>query len=333
MERPAQISFLLLFVALLVIASLNLGTCMLTVFFGHLALQFFGRFRNKLVSASLYLVSALTILAGLCFLASRAYRTLPQIADQAIPAMVAYAERNGIDLPFTDFESLKSTALSEAREGISTLGRYARIASFQSLLVLAGLVIALSMFLNPTWTSRSAPSTGGQNAYDTITRELSLRFERLYQSFAWVMGAQIVISGINTAVTAVFLAIGGYPYALLLISLVFLCGLLPIVGNLISNAVIVAVGFTLSPKTGIIALVLLVVIHKLEYFLNSKIVGKRIDSPVWLTLIALLIGERIMGVPGMIIAPVLLHYIKTEAYAFQHLPRTADLPVEPLISR
>lgn len=326
MERPAQISFLLLFVALVLIATLDLGACLVTVLFGHLALQFFSRFRNKLLSAFLYLVSAIAIVAGLCFLASRAYRTLPQIADQAIPAMAAYAERNGIDLPFTDYESLKSTALSEAREGISTLGRYARIASFQSLLVLAGLVIALSMFLNPTWTSRSAPSTQTQGVYESVTKELSLRFERLYQSFAWVMGAQIVISGINTALTAFFLAIGGYPYAPLLIPLVFLCGLLPIVGNLVSNTVIVAVGFTLSPKTGIIALVFLVVIHKLEYFLNSKIVGRRIDSPVWLTLIALLLGERIMGVPGMIIAPVLLHYIKTEAYAFQYFPRTADSP-------
>jgi len=312
MEKPAQISFLLLFIALLVIASLNLGTCLLTVLFGQLALHFFGRCRSRFLSASLYLVTAFAIVAGLWYLASRAYRTLPQVADQAIPAMVAYAERNGIDLPFSDYISLKSTALSEAREGIATLGRYARIASFQSLLVIAGLVIALSMFLNPTWTARGAQATREDNLYFAVTRELSSRFEKLYRSFAWVMGAQIIISAINTLLTAVFLWVGGYPYAWLLICLVFLCGLLPIVGNLISNTVIVAVGFTLSPKTGIVALVFLIVIHKLEYLLNSKIVGRRIDSPVWLTLIALLIGERVMGVPGMIIAPVLLHYIKLE---------------------
>lgn len=315
MKKPAYISFLLFFSLLLVIAGFNLGTCLLTVLFGQLALHFFGRFRSKVLSVSMYLVTAVAIIAGLSYLASRAYRTLPQVADQAIPAMVAYAERNGIDLPFTDYVSLKSTALSEAREGIATVGRYARIASFQSLLVIAGLVIALSMFLNPTWTARGAPSEN-DNLYLAVTRELSSRFETLYRSFAWVMGAQIVISAINTVLTAAFLWIGGYPYALLLICLVFLCGLLPIVGNLISNTVIVAVGFTLSPKTGLVALIFLIVIHKLEYFLNSKIVGKRIDSPVWLTLIALLLGERIMGVPGMIIAPVLLHYIKLETPAF-----------------
>jgi predicted PurR-regulated permease PerM len=34
---------------------------------------------------------------------------------------------------------------------------------------------------------------------------------------------------------------------------------------------------------------------------------------MWLTLLGLLLGEKLMGIPGMILAPVLLHYIKVEA--------------------
>ena len=54
-------------------------------------------------------------------------------------------------------------------------------------------------------------------------------------------------------------------------------------------------------------------IHKLEYFLNSKIIGSKIHTSIWLTLLALIIGERIMGITGMVLAPVLLHYIRIEA--------------------
>ncbi len=50
-----------------------------------------------------------------------------------------------------------------------------------------------------------------------------------------------------------------------------------------------------------------------EYFLNSRIIGDRIKSPMWLTLIGLMVGEKLMGIPGMILAPVVLHYIKAEA--------------------
>ena len=102
-----------------------------------------------------------------------------------------------------------------------------------------------------------------------------------------------------------------------MVGLTFLCGLLPIVGNLISNSVIVGIAITISPRIAIAALIFLVVLHKLEYFLNSKIIGDRIKNPVWLTLLALIIGERFMGIPGMILAPVVLNYIKVEASRLQ----------------
>jgi predicted PurR-regulated permease PerM len=107
------------------------------------------------------------------------------------------------------------------------------------------------------------------------------------------------------------------PNSAVVIGITFLCGMLPVVGNLISNIIIVAIGFTVSPKMALAALAFLVVIHKLEYFLNSKIIGDRIRNPVWLTLLGLILGERLMGIPGMILAPVLLNYLKVETSAIE----------------
>jgi predicted PurR-regulated permease PerM len=325
MNRAARISFVLLGILTALIAWLNLGTFLLTALFGYLALQVFNFRRNKALSVALYLLTVVVVGAGLLYFAALAYRTFPKIADAAIPAMVGFAERNGIDLPFTDYASLKISALEEAKEGVAVIGRYARIASFQTVLLLAGLVVALSVFLNPSWT---VARTGKEipSVYSEITAELGQRFRNLYQSFARVMGAQILIAAINTVLTAFFVVLSGYPYAALLLCLVFLCGLLPIVGNLISNTVIVGVGFTISPKMGLLALIFLITIHKLEYFLNSKIIGARIDSPMWLTLIGLVVGERLMGVPGMILAPVILHYIKFEASAYRSLQEMHRTP-------
>jgi predicted PurR-regulated permease PerM len=126
------------------------------------------------------------------------------------------------------------------------------------------------------------------------------------------MGAQITISLINTTLTAIFVFAVQLPYGPLVLAITFLCGLVPIVGNLVSNTVIVFIALTVSLKLAFGALVFLVVIHKLEYFLNSKIIGERIRNPVWLTLIALIIGERLMGIPGLILAPVLLNYLRVE---------------------
>jgi predicted PurR-regulated permease PerM len=141
---------------------------------------------------------------------------------------------------------------------------------------------------------------------------VSTRFRDFYRSFATVMGAQLTISLINTSLTAIFLLAVQMPHAPLLIAITFLCGLVPIAGNLVSNTVIVFVGLTVSIKMAISSLIFLILIHKLEYFLNSKIIGDRIRNPVWLTLIALILGERLMGIPGLVLAPVVLNYLRVE---------------------
>jgi predicted PurR-regulated permease PerM len=315
MSQPARISYGIVVLAFILIAAFHLGTFLFTSLLGYLALQAFVVRGSKPLAVTLYRIAVAVIGVGLIYFSNLAYHTLPRIAEISIPAMAAFAEKNGIELPFTDFESLKSTALDQAREGFAVVGRYAGVASFQFVLVVAGLVVAVSIFLGSGWTADNHAPSAPENLYFAVTQELTTRFKSLYQCFAKVMGAQIIISAINTVLTAAFLIFNSYPYAALLAALVFLCGLLPIVGNIISNTLIVLVGFTISSRTGIYALIFLVVIHKLEYFLNSKIIGQRINSPMWLTLIGLVVGERLAGIPGMILAPVLLHYIKVEASA------------------
>jgi predicted PurR-regulated permease PerM len=313
MSQPARISYVMMVVLLVLIGWLHLGTLVLTALFGFFTLRLLSFGRSKFLGLTLYILAVVTIGTGLVYFSWQASVTLPEIADTSIPAVVAFAEKKGVDLPFTDFESLKTVAVAEAKEGIAGVGRYARAATFQFVLLMAGLVVAASLFLSPAWDAENDPQTSRDSLYATVVRELVFRFKTFYQSFAKVIGAQLIISTINTGLTAGFLVWNGYPFGPLLIALTFLCGLLPIVGNLISNTLIVGVGFAVSPRTALFALVILVVIHKLEYVLNSKIIGDRIRIPMWLTLIGLVLGEKLMGVPGMILAPVVLHYIKVEA--------------------
>jgi predicted PurR-regulated permease PerM len=324
MSHSARISFAIVVVLMILVAYLHLGTLLLTSLLAYLILQMFSFCRSKVLSVMLYLVVVAVSGAGLVYFSTLGYSILPKIAETSIPAMVGFAEKNGIDLPFADYASLKSAALDEAREGFAVVGKYAGVASFQFVLVIAGLVIAVSVFLGSGWTANNSASIGPDNLYSAVTRELSIRATRLFESFARVMSAQIIISLVNTGLTAAFLMLNGYPHAGLLAAFVFLCGLMPIVGNIVSNTMIVLVGFTISPRTGVWALVFLIAIHKLEYFLNSKIVGKRINSPMWLTLIGLVVGERLMGIPGMILAPAVLHYIKVEASEYRDVASKAS---------
>lgn len=316
MSSYTRISYWAVAVIFLLVVGLKLCPFVIATLFGYLALRRMAIRGNKWVSVTLYVATAIALCVGAIWLSNAAYHLLPRVVDKAVPAMAAFAEKNGLQLPFTDFATLKVAVLQEASDGVAILGAYAKLASIQFIFVLAGLVTALSIYLHPQWTA--VPDAPGANTgvYDGLTREIGRRFGTLYRSFARVMEAQIVISAINTTLTAVFLLLNHYPYMVLLVPGVFLCGLIPIVGNILSNVVVVGVGFTVSPRSGLLALLFLVAIHKLEYFLNSKIVGRHIDSPIWMTLVALIVGERLMGISGLILAPVLLHYVRSELFCW-----------------
>jgi len=313
MSKPARISYLIMAVLLMLVGLLHLGTLVLTTLFGYFALRQFSFGRGKTLGVVLYAIAASAIGYGLFYFSRQAYIALPRIAETTIPAVVEYAEKQGLELPFTDFASLKTVALNEVTEKVTNVGRYARAAVFQFAMLIIGLVVAVSLFLQPKWQGPGDPRAVKDNLYSLIGQELALRFRTFYRSFATVIGAQIVISTINTGLTSLFLLWNHYPYGTVIIVLTFLCGLLPIIGNIISNTLIVAVGFTISPKMALLALIFLVVIHKMEYLLNSKIIGERIKKPMWLMLLGLVLGEKLMGVPGIILAPVVLHCIQVEA--------------------
>jgi len=314
-SQSARVSYVMMALLFVLIAWLHVGTLLLTVLFGYFALRLFSLDRSKTLGVVIYLIAVTVIGYGLFFFSKQAYTTLPKIAAETIPAVVNFAESKGIELPFTDYASFKTLALTEVNDRLANVGRYARDAALVLAMLIIGLVAALSFFINEKWNVEDEPDAVKDSLYATVARELINRFETFYSSFARVIGAQIIISAINTALTSVFLLWNQFPYAMVIIVLTFLCGLLPIIGNIMSNTLIVGVAFTMpnGPKMALIALIFLVVIHKLEYFLNSKIIGDRIRNPMWLTLIGIVLGEKLMGIPGMILAPVVLHYIKVEA--------------------
>ena len=154
-----------------------------------------------------------------------------------------------------------------------------------------------------------------------LAAALGARAERFGESFRSVVKAQAEISAVNSVLTAVFLYVvlplAGYrlPLAGTLVGVTFLCGLVPVAGNLISNTVVVLVALGVSPWAAVWALAFLVLVHKLEYVLNARIVGGHIGASAWETLLAILVFEAAFGIAGVILAPVVYAWAKSELVA------------------
>lgn len=313
-------SYALVLATMIMVGWFGMGTPLITVLFSFFILDRLMILRKRWLAVVVFCAFVAVLGTGLGYFLEQAWKTLPDVADKAMPAFIKYADSLGIEPSFTDWDSLKSAVMETMKSEFHFLGNFAKVASKQVVLLVIGLVVSVSLFLNPTFYL-TASMGKANNVYTVFCAEAAARFRSLYESFAMVMGAQLIISTINTGFTSVFVFFMHFPNTPVLLVLTFLCGLLPIVGNLISNSIILGVALTVSPTLAIWTLVFLVTIHKLEYFLNSKIVGERIKNPVWLTLIGLIVGERLMGISGMILAPVLLHYIRVEASQIEaHTP-------------
>ena len=151
-----------------------------------------------------------------------------------------------------------------------------------------------------------------------LTKALSERVFRLGEAFRRVVFAQIRISAINTFLTSLYLAVilplfgVSLPLTKTMIVVTFVVGLLPVVGNLVSNTVIFIVSLAHSPLVAASSLGFLIIIHKLEYFLNARIVGGQIRAKAWELLTAMLIMESAFGLAGLVAAPICYAWLKDE---------------------
>jgi len=152
---------------------------------------------------------------------------------------------------------------------------------------------------------------------------LTDRAGHLVTSFRDVVFAQVKISFVNTILTGIFLLVVlplfhvYLPLSKTLVVATFVFGLLPVVGNLITNTLIFVMGLSLSPLVAVAALGYLIVIHKLEYFLNARIIGGQISARAWELLMAMLFMEAVFGAPGLIAGPIYYAYLKRELKAAQ----------------
>jgi len=216
------------------------------------------------------------------------------------------------DIMPTDAETLKDDAAGWLREHAVELRKAGGEVGRGLAYALIGMVIGALLAVREIAPAR-VPGP--------LARALQRCALLVEDSFSRVVLAQIRISALNTLLTAIYLAgvlpaFGVHlPLTKTMIALTFVAGLLPIIGNLISNSVIVIISFSYSLPIAGASLAFLVIVHKLEYFINARIVGSRINASAWELLFAMLVMEAAFGLAGVIAAPVFYAYAKAELVA------------------
>jgi predicted PurR-regulated permease PerM len=214
---------------------------------------------------------------------------LPESLAQSIP-------ENLIELRAQIFGWLKSHAAS-----LGSLGGKVAHDVIQGIFA----VLVAAMAAATTW------SRGALQSDALFLGRLLIVLER-------VVLAQGRIALFNTSMTALYLFVilpaFGYelPFRGLMCLFTLVTGILPVLGNVMANTVVMLISLAISPWLAIASLAFLILIHKTEYFINARTVGARVQVNAWEILAAMLTGEALFGVQGLVVAPLLYPFFKRE---------------------
>jgi predicted PurR-regulated permease PerM len=118
----------------------------------------------------------------------------------------------------------------------------------------------------------------------------------------FVLG-NIITSMIAGAGTYIWLLIFGVPYALVLALFVAFMDMIPVVGSTLGGIVVSLIALTVSLPVAIATAVFYIAYRQAEdYFLVPKIMGKAVEVPAVVTVLATLIGGALLGIIGALIA-------------------------------
>ena len=133
----------------------------------------------------------------------------------------------------------------------------------------------------------------------------------------------LLISLICGVTTFIVLVVLGMPYPAALALLVALLDLIPLVGATLGGALLVIVGFFVSPLKALILLVFILVYQQVEgSVLQPMVYSRSVHLHPLLIFVAVLVGAVLLGIPGALLAiPVaeIIRVVATDLVAYRRM--------------
>ena len=254
---------------------------------------------------------------------------IPSIADQVedlgknVPEFVTYLKDN-IDSFFNhlnkmgdyDFTDVKISIYDEINNMSDsiTVGLPSRAMSIAKAIVsgsinlILGLFIGLYMLFDFDRVNKYLRSLVPKN-YRKDTFEL---FDRLNKNLKSYVQGTFLIMGILFVFQSTALAIAGLKAPMVFGLFCAITDIIPYIGPYIGGIPAVLVGFSMSPTTGIFALIAVVVCQCLEnYFLQPVVMGKTMKLHPVTIMVGLLVFNHFFGILGMVLATPTISVFKT----------------------
>ncbi len=194
-------------------------------------------------------------------------------------------------LPDTDrvVDSLKS----HAEDGLHFVAELGHILAY----ALIGFILAVVYWLEHEELHEFHETLDQHSIIGILIRWL----EHAADAIAVTIQLQLIVALFNTVTTLPVLLLLGVPHVVPLMILIFLAGLIPVVGNLVSGVVLSVLAFQAKGIWGVgIFVALTFVLHKIEaYYLNPRLTARHVRLPGFVLILSLLCFEHLFGFAGL----------------------------------
>ena len=135
--------------------------------------------------------------------------------------------------------------------------------------------------------------------------------KKFIESFGKVIQAQVIIALFNMLFSAIALKLMGFPQVLALAVMIFILGLIPVAGVILSLIPLSLIAFSVGGFSMILyVLIMIAFLHSMEaYLLNPKLLSGKMHLPVFVVFMVLIVSENLMGMWGLIIGVPLFVFV------------------------
>ena len=254
----------------------------------------------------------LVLLADLLIFTGFGFAVVPPIADQAqsfveqAPEYVRQLQDNeriaSIDERFGLLDRAERLLDDPERIGVSAAGGVLGVGK----VVFGAFFSTLTVLIVTLYFLANLPGIKAQ-AYRLVPRTRRARVglltdEILSRVGGYVAGA-VSIAGLSAVLSFLLLRLLGVEYAVALAMLVFLTGLIPLIGATLGAVVVTTVALFTSVQAGVIVAIYFLVYQQVEnYLLYPRIMQRSVDVSPAATVVAVLIGGSLLGVLGALLA-------------------------------
>lgn len=258
---------------------------------------------------------AITVSTVIAFVGVFVWIAAPLIIDQVnalihnAPALISDLKNNStinqLNKDYGIVDTIQEKVQSSIKDGKFVIGAFGGVLGVGKAFI-SGIFSILTILVLTLYFLAALP-TVTKDAYRLVPASRRERVAKISDAIIFRVGAfvggQITISFF----ASIFILILGFaldlPYKFALALVVFVCGLIPLIGHFIGITIVTAISLTDSPLIAAIAFISYLVYVQFEnYVLTPRVMKRSLSIPGLVTIIAALIGTSLLGLVGGILA-------------------------------